>query len=33
VPKREPMTPTTAALVDEAKRLALTLDESSTKGI
>lgn len=33
VPKREPMTPTTTALVDEAKRLALTLDESAAKGI
>jgi hypothetical protein len=26
VPKREPMTPTTAALVEEAKRLAPMLD-------
>ncbi len=33
VPKREPMTPTTTALVDEAKRLALTLDEGAAKGI
>ena len=30
VPSREPMTPITAALVEEAKRLATTLDASVT---
>jgi DNA-binding transcriptional LysR family regulator len=32
VPKREPMTPTTAALVEEARRLAVSLDERPDKG-
>jgi DNA-binding transcriptional LysR family regulator len=32
VPKREPMTPTTAALVEEARRLAVSLDEQPDKG-